>query len=469
MTRIVLTRASTYPWTCPADCQVIATLRLIGGGSGGNGGVWDNPTARGGWQGKTASLTVAYGVTVTPGATYNWTIGDKGTGGIGRNETYHNNAGGTGGTTSFLGYSAAGGSQNIGSYSNRFAGDGENGPYTGVSGEPTADHGDGNSYYYGDGGVGYGAGGGGGDGLSDGGVYGSDGGDGTEGCIIIDYTPAPTAAFSGTPTSGNSPLSVSFTDSSAGTPTSWLWQYKLHSASTWTNFTNSTQQNPTQSFPSGTYDVKLTVTNANGSDVEQKDNYITANVVAPVANFSYTPTTGNAPLDVSFTDTSTNSPTSWLWQYSEDGVSWVDFSDKNAQNPVQTFPTSGIIYSVKLTATNSADSDTETKSSIITVTGDPTAAFSINPGGITNDSLYSSPKIKLYDRSRYYGATQNSWAWSLTASGETTITSTLQNPIITLPVVSSTKLWTVSLTVTDSNGAESDPTTATFVQHVASL
>ncbi|MGY4544481.1 hypothetical protein ACVWY0_004426, partial [Arthrobacter sp. UYNi723] len=34
---------------------------------------------------------------------------------------------------------------------------------------------------------------------------------------------------------------------------------------------------------------------------------------APVASFTATPTSGTAPLDVAFTDTSTDSPTSWSW------------------------------------------------------------------------------------------------------------------------------------------------------------
>ncbi len=53
--------------------------------------------------------------------------------------------------------------------------------------------------------------------------------------------------------------------------------------------------------------MALTATNAYGNNTNTKNNYITAGN-APVANFSGTPTSGAAPLAVTFTDSSTNSP-----------------------------------------------------------------------------------------------------------------------------------------------------------------
>lgn len=88
-------------------------------------------------------------------------------------------------------------------------------------------------------------------------------------------SPAPTAAFSGTPTSGDAPLEVAFTDESTGSPTSWLWE--KNDGSGYVNFEGTpTAQNPTEEFAAGTWDVKLTATNAGGSDAEEKLDYITA-------------------------------------------------------------------------------------------------------------------------------------------------------------------------------------------------
>jgi len=82
--------------------------------------------------------------------------------------------------------------------------------------------------------------------------------------------PAPVAAFSGTPLTGYPALSVTFTDASTNTPTSWSWEKK----ETGSYVVFSTDQNPTENFNLGTWDVKLTATNAGGSDSEEKLDYI---------------------------------------------------------------------------------------------------------------------------------------------------------------------------------------------------
>ena len=95
-----------------------------------------------------------------------------------------------------------------------------------------------------------------------------------EGNAVKVLTP-PVADFSGTPVSGAAPLSVVFTDSSTNTPTSWLWE--KNSGAGWVNFAGTpTDQNPTESFAAGTWSVRLTATNAGGSDPETKTDYITA-------------------------------------------------------------------------------------------------------------------------------------------------------------------------------------------------
>jgi PKD repeat protein len=87
----------------------------------------------------------------------------------------------------------------------------------------------------------------------------------------------------------------------------------------------------------------------------------TGTVQPPVANFTGSPTTITEGQSVSFTDTSTNNPTSWAWTFTGGTP-----SGSTSQNPTVTYNTAGT-YSVSLTATNSAGSDTETKTNYITV------------------------------------------------------------------------------------------------------
>jgi PKD repeat protein len=163
--------------------------------------------------------------------------------------------------------------------------------------------------------------------------------------LAIGDTTIPSAAFSGTPTSGCAPLTVVFTDESTGEITSWDWDFG--------DGGTSTEQNPTYVYTSaGTYTVSLTVTGPGGSDTETKANYITVYDV-PVADFSGSPTSGYVPLTVNFTDLSTGNPTSWSWDFGDTGSS-------NDQNPTHTYYTPGL-YTVSLTVTNACGSDEHTK------------------------------------------------------------------------------------------------------------
>jgi PKD repeat protein len=155
--------------------------------------------------------------------------------------------------------------------------------------------------------------------------------------------------------------SVHFTDQSTNSPTSWSWSFEGGTPST------STAQNPTVTYNTpGTYDVSLTATNSAGSDSETKLNYITVTAPQPpVANFTASTTNPSVGGSVTFTDTSTNGPTSWSWTF-EGGTP----ATSTAQNPTVTYNTVGT-YDVTLVATNAAGSDTETKTDYINVSSVP--------------------------------------------------------------------------------------------------
>lgn len=98
---------------------------------------------------------------------------------------------------------------------------------------------------------------------------------------------------------------------------------------------------------------------------------------APITNFTATPTSGTAPLTVHFTDTSTNSPANWSWDFG-DG----DLTNATIQNPIHTYTSAGA-YTVNLTATNAGGSDYERKMDYIAVTSPssnvPVANFTGTP------------------------------------------------------------------------------------------
>jgi PKD repeat protein len=90
----------------------------------------------------------------------------------------------------------------------------------------------------------------------------------------------PVADFTGTPTSGQGPLSVQFTDTTTGTPATWAWDFG--------DGGTSAVQNPSHTFNPGDYTVSLTVTNAAGSDSVTKTNYIHV-TVPPGATYTGIP------------------------------------------------------------------------------------------------------------------------------------------------------------------------------------
>jgi len=100
--------------------------------------------------------------------------------------------------------------------------------------------------------------------------------------ILAAGTP-PVAAFSAASTTLCNGSSTVFTDASTNTPTSWSWSF---TPSTVTYISSSsTSQNPNVRFDApGTYQVKLTATNASGSDDEIKVGYITVNAAPSISS-----------------------------------------------------------------------------------------------------------------------------------------------------------------------------------------
>ena len=95
----------------------------------------------------------------------------------------------------------------------------------------------------------------------------------------------------------------------------------------------------------------------------------------PVAAFTVDKTSGPAPLTVQFTDESTENPTSWAWDFDNDGV-----VDSTEQNPSYEYTAVGT-YTVKLTVSNDLGSDEEIKEDYITVTDPAPKTWYVDDSG----------------------------------------------------------------------------------------
>ena len=102
---------------------------------------------------------------------------------------------------------------------------------------------------------------------------------------------------------------------------------------------------------------------------------------APIANFTSNTTQGTAPLTIQFNDTSTDTPTSWLWNFG-------DGTTSTKQNPTHTYTTPGI-YTVTLTATNEADNNKISDNGQITKTNYITVMDSTTPIVVANNNTGS--------------------------------------------------------------------------------
>jgi PKD repeat protein len=173
--------------------------------------------------------------------------------------------------------------------------------------------------------------------------------------------PAPIAEFVGAPQSGYAPLTVSFTDTSTGSPTTWLWNFG--------DGDTDIDQNPTHTYTSpGLYTVRLWVNNGYGGPdiLESKDDYIEVlppPSSGPVPEFSGSPLFGEEPLRVVFTDLSTGGATSWQWSFG-------DGTTSTSQNPDHTYGSPGS-YDVTLTVSDGTTSNTQTKPGYVNVTAAP--------------------------------------------------------------------------------------------------
>ncbi len=207
--------------------------------------------------------------------------------------------------------------------------------------------------------------------------------------VTVTPVTTPGVVIGAYPREGRPPARVRFSDLTQGDRTGWFWAFG--------DGTFSEEENPLHTYAEeGEYSVRLTVQTSSGAISAEKSHYIilrsdlppapeptaiptrppspsptptpavqptaTPAATGPVkAEFTASPRTGQMPLEVSFTDTSTGSPSRWSWAFG-DGT----FSDE--KNPVHSYSEPGE-YGIRLTVQGGGATSTLEKAAYILVKG----------------------------------------------------------------------------------------------------
>ncbi|MCL2510812.1 MAG: M20/M25/M40 family metallo-hydrolase [Bacteroidales bacterium] len=175
----------------------------------------------------------------------------------------------------------------------------------------------------------------------------------------IDYDPAlPYPNFTASDTIIVEGSEVQFSDLSINDPTEWKWHFDGVETG------ESIEQHPKVVYDTpGSYDVKLVVTNAFGSNELIRKKYITVTMTPPIANFEADVTEIKEGEYVTFIHSAIQNPQSFSWFF-EGGTPMQSTSETP---PAIRYDKAGS-YAVRLKVANAGGESTEQKNNYITVT-----------------------------------------------------------------------------------------------------
>jgi len=148
-------------------------------------------------------------------------------------------------------------------------------------------------------------------------------------------------------------------------------------------------ENPT---PGNTYTITVNHKGTLSGGSQAFSMIISGYPLAPSANFYADKRTCSLNETVSFTDVSTENPTSWSWSISPSDYTFVNGTSATSQNPDIQFTSPGN-YDVSLYVQNATGNDTEVKASYIAASNAPTGycdAYSTNPYGFIESFGFST-------------------------------------------------------------------------------
>lgn len=196
----------------------------------------------------------------------------------------------------------------------------------------------------------------------------------------------------------------------------------------------------------GTRSATLTVTD-NGGATDSEIRSVAVQCVAPVADFTYSPSSPTVHDEIAFQDLSTDPDggtiLTWSWTFGDGATSTL-------KNPRHQYANGGT-YTVTLTIRDNCEL-TDTKSLSIAV-GGPAAAFSYAPINPTTQDT-----VQFFDGSTTVGGDIASWSWTF---GDGAV-SAAQNPSHRF---ASPGVYNVRLTITTDRGATSSTSRALTVSN----
>jgi len=169
---------------------------------------------------------------------------------------------------------------------------------------------------------------------------------------------------------------------------------------------------------------------------------ISTSSTAPTASFSATPTSGPAPLTVTFTDSSSGNITGRSWDFNGDGT-----TDSTATSGGATTYTNPGAYTAKLTVTGPGGSNTASKTISVTA-APPVANFSATP---------TSGMAPLTVQFTNSSTNATSYLWTFGDGG----TSSVENPSHIYTTAGGT--YAVSLTAMGAGGASDIESKSSYI------
>lgn len=232
------------------------------------------------------------------------------------------------------------------------------------------------------------------------------------------------------PTSASINQPVAILSNCAPGTTEWAWTF------TGADIAASSSPNPVVVFKeAGVQTVKLVTKNINGETTEKEKTLTINGVEAPKADFTISSTEIAAGDHVSFINASTpldNCTYKWYMQ-------GADTENTRTVNAAATYSATGT-YTVRLTASNAAGSDTVEKQ-IQVVKVAPQSAFTIH-----NNVAIVGEEIGLEDQSKYEPET---WEWIVASTSQTY----LVNGANAVIKIDQPGVYSVSLTTSNEKGS----------------